>query len=96
LRIIIEIDEGKTTTAITPSNIQNVEIVGNEAHSGGGAPIGSLETSRIADSSSFDKENGIDAGPPAQSLLEMMHFSASGAQNQISRSTVNAGVALET
>lgn len=94
MRIIIEIDEGKTTAAITPSNIQNVEVIGNETHSGG-APIGSLETSLITDSSSFDKETAVDGGPPAQSLLEMMHSSASGAQNQISGRAVNAGVALE-
>jgi hypothetical protein len=94
LRIIIEIDEGKTTAAITP-NIQNVGIIGNEPRSGGGAPIGLLETSRLSDSSSFDKETVVDAGPPAQSLLEMKYFSASGAQSQNSGSAVNAGVALE-
>jgi hypothetical protein len=79
LRIIIELDEGKTTTATTiPSGIRNVEIVGIDAQNAGSAPIlssnsDSLETSyHIAgSSSSFDKQQAIDAGPPAQSLLEI-------------------------
>ena len=82
LRIIIEIDEGKTTTAATtPYNIQNVEIIGNEPRIDGGAPVGLLETSRVVDSPSFDKETVVDAGPLTQSLLEMIHFYVSGAQS---------------